>query len=161
MFPGHHCLLFSRAIGIVRVRFFGIQFMLIVLFRRYVCVIAASDVFFCVVLFGLSLHVNCIRLRELFTNYGILIMWVGYIVVDLLTFCSIFGYIKNVQVHFMIFIRELIWSVTTSVITLSIVPYTVCIFQYLNSQYKTDIWTILLIAGTGDWWSASATEVHQ
>jgi hypothetical protein len=82
--------------------------MLIVLFRRYVCVIAASDVFFCVVLFVLSLHVNCIRLRELFTNYGILIMWVGYIVVDLLTFCSIFGYIKNVQVHFMIFIRELI-----------------------------------------------------
>jgi hypothetical protein len=54
--------------------------MLIVLFHRYVCVIAASDVFFfCVVLLGLSLHVNCIRLHELFTNYGILIMWVGYI----------------------------------------------------------------------------------
>jgi hypothetical protein len=57
MFAGHHYLLFSRAIGIVRAQFFGIPFMLIVLFHRYVCVIAATF-FFCVALLGLALPVS-------------------------------------------------------------------------------------------------------
>lgn len=102
MFAGHHFLLFSRAIGIVHVQFFGIQFMLIVLFRRYVSVIWLP--LFCVALWDvhgcLALPVDCIRLVKLFTNDGWLCLY--YFLTSLV---QSFGCIKYVQVYFIIFMH--------------------------------------------------------
>lgn len=80
----------------------SIQFMLIVLFRRYVSVIWLP--LFCVALWDvhgcLALPVDCIRLVKLFTNDGWLCLY--YFLTSLV---QSFGCIKYVQVYFIIFMH--------------------------------------------------------